>query len=294
MDFKFLKKLFITTLGALIVSVAIYWFMIPYNLTLGGTSGLAIAITKFIPGIPVGIFLLGINAILFILAFLLIGVDFGGFSIYCTVTLSLLLAFFEKAFPNVQPLVDTKFMSMILGVGFVAIGIAITLNQNASTGGTDIVAKILNKYFHIDLSIGVFIADFFVVFIGILAYGIEAGLYGLVGVVMNAIVIDKVLTGYKTKIKVLINSQKWETINNYILYEIIRGSTLYEAKGGFNKNEKVIIETVVSRSEYIKLINFIKNEDPTAFVSAFTISEVLGEGFTIESAAKLKILKEKR
>lgn len=291
---KFLKKFFIVTLGSLIVSSALYLFMVPYNLTVGGTAGLAIALTKFIPGIPVGIFLLFINVILFALAFLVIGREFGGFSIYSTVVLSLLLAFFEKTFPNVKPLVDTKFMSLILGVGFIAIGVAVTLNQNASTGGTDIVAKILNKYLHIDLSKGVFIADFVVIFIGTLAYGIEAGLYGLVGVVLNAIVIDKVLTGYKTRIKVLINSNKWEEINNYILYDIIRGSTLYEAKGGFNKNEKIIIETVVTRSEYIKLINFIKKEDPNAFVSVFTISEVLGEGFTIESETKLKLMKQKR
>lgn len=293
MNLKFLKKLLIVTLGSFIVSAAVYWFMIPYNLTIGGTAGLAIAVTKFLPGIPVGIFLLAINVILFILAFVLIGSEFGGFSIYSTVFLSLLLALFEKVFPNVQPLVDTKFMSMILGVGFVAVGVAVTLNQNASTGGTDIVAKILNKYFHIDLSVGVFLADFVVILIGTMAYGIEAGLYGLVGVIFNAVVIDKVLTGYKTRIKVLINSENWEKINEYILNELLRGSTLYEAKGGFNKNTKIIIETVLSRPEYIKLITFIKLQDPKAFVSAFTISEVLGEGFSIESDRKLELIKQK-
>lgn len=293
MNLKFLKKLLIVTLGSFIVSAAVYWFMIPYNLTIGGTAGLAIAVTKFLPGIPVGIFLLAINVILFILAFVLVGSEFGGFSIYSTVFLSLLLALFEKVFPNVQPLVDTKFMSMILGVGFVAVGVAVTLNQNASTGGTDIVAKILNKYFHIDLSVGVFLADFVVILIGTMAYGIEAGLYGLVGVIFNAVVIDKVLTGYKTRIKVLINSENWEKINEYILNELLRGSTLYEAKGGFNKNTKIIIETVLSRPEYIKLITFIKVQDPKAFVSAFTISEVLGEGFSIESDRKLELIKQK-
>lgn len=294
MDLKFLKKLIIVTLGSLIVSGAIYLFMVPYNLTIGGTAGLAIALAKFIPGIPVGIFLLLINVVLFVLAFMLIGSEFGGFSIYSTIVLSLLLALFEKLYPNIQPIADNKFMSMLLGVGFVAIGVAITLNQNASTGGTDIVAKILNKYAHVDLSKGVFIADFFVILIGTTAYGIEAGLYGLVGVVINAMVIDKVLTGYKTKIKVLINSEKWNIINDYILTELLRGSTLYEAKGGFNKNDKVIIETVLSRSEYIKLINQIKILDQHAFVNVNTISEVLGEGFSIESDKKLELIKQKK
>ncbi|MCI5996994.1 MAG: YitT family protein [Peptoniphilaceae bacterium] len=288
-----LKKILITTFGSVLVSAAVYWFMVPYNLTIGGTAGLSIAITKFIPGIPVGAMQLGINVILFALAIILIGAEFGGLSIYATVVLSVALMIFEKFFPNVQPLVDTPFMSMVLGVGFTAIGIAMTLNQNASTGGTDIVGKILNKYLHIDLSLGVFIADFSVVLMGYFAFGTNAAMYALVGIVFNAIVIDKVLTGYKTKMKVYINSAKWEEINDYILYEIVRGSTIYEAKGGYNKQPKVIIETVLSRPEYINLINYIKEIDKSAFVNVSTISEVLGEGFSHLTDESLKLLKEK-
>ena len=233
------KKIIITTLASVLVSAGVYFFMIPYNLTIGGTAGLSIALAKFIPGIPVGAFQLGINVILFILAFLLIGSEFGGLSIYATVVLSVALIVFEKLIPNVQPVVDTPFMSMIIGVGVTAIGIALTLNQNASTGGTDIVGKILNKYMHVDLSVGVFIADFSVVVMGYFAYGINAAMYAIVGILFNAIVIDKVLTGYKTRIKVYINSRYWEGINEFIVHELVRGSTLYEVKGGYNKSERV-------------------------------------------------------
>lgn len=288
-----LKRFLITTLGSVIVSAAVYWFMVPYNLTIGGTAGLSIAIVKFFPSIPVGAFQLGINIILFLLAFLLVGADFGGLSIYATVVLSISLMFFQKICPNVQPLVDTAFMSMVLGVGITAIGIAITLNQNASTGGTDIVGKILNKYLHVDLSLGVFIADFSVVVMGYLAYGTNSALYALVGIVFNAIVIDKVLAGYKTKMHVYINSNKWKEINDYIIHDIVRGSTIYQAQGGFNNEPKNIIETVLSRPEYIKLIKYIRNIDPNSFVTVSTVSEVLGEGFSYLSDENLKILKQK-
>jgi len=267
--------------------------MIPYNLTIGGTAGFSIALAKFMPGIPVGVFQLGINVILFILAFLLIGSEFGGLSIYATVVLSIALIVFEKLIPNVQPLVDTPFMSMIIGVGVTAIGIALTLNQNASTGGTDIVGKILNKYMHVDLSVGVFIADFSVVVMGYAAYGINAAMYALVGILFNAVVIDKVLTGYKTRIKVYINSRYWEGINEFIVHELVRGSTLYEVKGGYNKSERVMVETILTRPEYIKLMNFIREFDDTAFVNVATVNEVSGEGFSYLTEDNLKILKEK-
>ena len=293
MNYSTLRKVIITTFASIIVSAGVYFFMIPYNLTIGGTAGFSIALAKFMPGIPVGVFQLGINVILFILAFLLIGSEFGGLSIYATVVLSIALIVFEKLIPNVQPLVDTPFMSMIIGVGVTAIGIALTLNQNASTGGTDIVGKILNKYMHVDLSVGVFIADFSVVVMGYTAYGINAAMYALVGILFNAVVIDKVLTGYKTRIKVYINSRYWEGINEFIVHELVRGSTLYEVKGGYNKSERVMVATILTRPEYIKLMNFIREFDDTAFVNVATVNEVSGEGFSYLTEDNLKILKEK-
>lgn len=293
MNSNTLKKIIITTLGSILVSAGVYFFMVPYNLTIGGTAGLSIALAKFIPGVPVGAFQLGINIILFILAFLLIGAEFGGLSIYSTIVVSIALISFEKIFPNIKPLVDTPFMSMVIGVVVTAIGIAMSLNQNASTGGTDIVGKILNKYIHVDLSVGVFIADFSVVIMGYFAYGINAAMYAIVGIMFNAVVIDKVLTGYKTRIKVYINSQKWEGINDYILNEIVRGSTLYEVKGGFNKSKRVMIETILTRPEYIKLMTFIREFDSNAFVNVATVSEVSGEGFSYLTEDNLRVLKEK-
>jgi len=293
MNSNTLKKVVITTLASIVVSAGVYFFMVPYNLTIGGTAGLSIALSKFFPEISVGVFQLGINIILFILAFLLIGAEFGGLSIYATIVVSVSLIGFEKMFPNIKPLVDTPFMSMIVGVGVTAIGIALTLNQNASTGGTDIVGKILNEYIHVDISVGVFIADFSVVVMGYFAYGINAAMYAIVGILFNAVVIDKVLTGYKTRIKVYINSRKWEGINDYILNVIVRGSTLYEVKGGFNKSERVMIETILTRPEYIKLMNFIREFDNNAFVNVATVSEVSGEGFSYLTEENKKVLKEK-
>ena len=293
MNSNTLKKVVITTLASIVVSAGVYFFMVPYNLTIGGTAGLSIALSKFFPEISVGVFQLGINIILFILAFLLIGAEFGGLSIYATIVVSVSLIGFEKMFPNIKPLVDTPFMSMIVGVGVTAIGIALTLNQNASTGGTDIVGKILNEYIHVDISVGVFIADFSVVVMGYFAYGINAAMYAIVGILFNAVVIDKVLTGYKTRIKVYINSRKWEGINDYILNVIVRGSTLYEVKGGYNKSERVMVETILTRPEYIKLMNFIREFDDTAFVNVATVNEVSGEGFSYLTEDNLKILKEK-
>lgn len=289
-----INKILITTLGAILVSAGVYFFMVPYNLTIGGTSGLSIALAKFFPSVSVGTFQLAINVILFILAFLLVGTEFGGLSIYATIVLSLSLIGFEQLFPNIQPLVDTAFMSMVIGVVVTAVGIALTLNQNASTGGTDIVGKILNEYFHIDISVGLFIADFSVVVMGYAAYGLNAALYAIVGILFNAIVIDKVLTGYKTRIKLYIHSQKWEEINNYILHVINRGSTLYEVKGGYYKSERVMIETILTRPEYIKVMNYIKDFDSKAFVNVLTVSEVSGEGFSYLKEDNKKVSKGKK
>ena len=125
------------------------------------------------------------------------------------------------------------------------------------------------------------------------AYGINAAMYAIVGILFNAVVIDKVLTGYKTRIKVYINSRKWEGINDYILNVIVRGSTLYEVKGGFNKSERVMIETILTRPEYIKLMTFIKEFDNNAFVNVATVSEVSGEGFSYLTEENKKVLKEK-
>ena len=156
----------------------------------------------------------------------------------------------------------------------------IVFNENASTGGTDIIAKIINKYTHIDIGKSLLMSDFLISLFAGLVFGPRLGMYALLGTVINSLIIDKMISGFNVKINMIIISDEFESINKYILEEIIRGTTIYQATGGFSKEDKDIINTIVSRREYIKIRDFVRLADKKAFVSISYVSEVEGEGFT--------------
>ncbi|HLS53317.1 MAG TPA: YitT family protein, partial [Tissierellaceae bacterium] len=149
-----------------------------------------------------------------------------------------------------------------------------------STGGTDIVAKVINKFFHLEIGKSLFLADFLIVLSAIYVFGIELGLYALLGIVINSAVIDNLITGFNTKIKVTIISKKEKQICKYITEKLDRGVTLFYGSGGFSNKDMRIINTVVSRREYIRIKDYVKEIDPQAFIWVNIVHEVLGEGFS--------------
>lgn len=281
MKFDF-KRFFIINLGLLIMACALYFFLMPSNLAVGGATGLAMVISYLIPSVSMGIILGIINIILFILAFIVLGRDFGGYTLYASLALSAMLALFEVLMPMRQPFTDDLFINLVFGILIVGAGMGIVFNENASTGGTDIIAKIINKYTHIDMGKSLLASDFLITLFAGLVFGARLGMYALLGTLLNSLIIDKMIAGFNVKINMTIISTKTDEINKYILDEIGRGTTIYHASGGYSNEDKRIINTIVSRSEYIKIRNFIRHIDTKAFVSISYVSEVEGEGFTYD------------
>ena len=270
----------IMNFGVLIISLGLYFFLIPANLAVGGVTGFSIVVNKLFPTMPVGVIMIICNIVLFILAFAVIGPEFGGLTIYNSLLLSGLIYLFEIVFPMSKPFADDILINLIYGILIQGIGMAIIFNEDTSTGGTDIIAKIINKFTQIDIGKSLFIVDFLITLAAAFVFGLNLGLYAFLGALFNSAVIDRVIAGFNTRIKVAIISEKESEINRFITEEIKRGVTLLYGAGGFSNSDKRIINTVVSRREYMIIKNKIKEIDPKAFIWVSFVNEVLGEGFT--------------
>lgn len=275
---KMLKEFFLINFGLLLVAIGIAYFFAPNNLAAGGISGLSILINHFVE-IPVGFVMLGVNVILFVVGFIFIGKDFGAKTIYSSLALSGMVSVMEKFFPISEPISDDIFAQMVFAIMIVAAGMSIVFNQNASTGGTDIIAKILNKFFDIEIGKAVLAADFFIILGAFITFGIEKGIYALIGAILNSLIIDGIINGLNTHKQVIVISERSCDIKEFIVGELGRGATVYEAKGAFTQTQKEVISTIVGRKEFIRLRDYIKAMDGRAFISVSNVHEILGEGF---------------
>ena len=267
---KTLKEYGIITLGVILLAVSLEYFYYPNDIAAGGVSGLALVINK-ITGISQGMFMNIANVILFALAFWLIGGSFGGRSIYAAFGLSITISLIESFLPTFAVTEN-----MLLATIF---GIALVFSQNSSTGGTAIVAKILNKYLHIEIGKSLLCADCVVVVCALLVFGVDKALFGLIGVFIMGILIDKIIEGFNSCKQLLIISEKSEEISQVIMKEIERGCTKIEGTGGYSKEPVTILYVVVNRRQFISLKKKIKEIDPRAFITVNDSKEVFGEGF---------------
>jgi len=268
------------TIGLLLVAAGVYFFLIPNDLAAGGVTGLAMVINYYFPVLNVGAIMLVLNVILFIIGFIFIGSGFGIKTIYSSLMLSFMISMMEELFPMTGPITNDIFINLIFGILVGAIGMAIVFNQNASTGGTDIVAKILNKYMHLEIGKGLLLADLLVTLLAIAAFGATVGMYSLLGVIINGFTVDSAIQGLNIIKKVEIVSSKGAEIKNFIIKELDRSATLYDAKGAYSLQNKEVITTVLGKREVIRLKNYIKEIDPKAFIITYNVHETLGEGFT--------------
>ena len=276
---KKVREYILITIGIIMVAAGIYFFLIPSNLATGGVTGLAIIIGKFVPSLPVGLLMLILNMILFIIGFLIIGPSFGIKTIYASLGLSGLIWVLPKLIPISKPITNDLMIELLFGVGVSGLGMAIVFNQNASTGGTDIIAKIINKFFHVDMGKSLLMADFIITLIAGLTFGAKAGMYALLGVILNGFVIDSFINGLNISKQVTIISSKGHEIKGFIINKLERGVTIYDAKGAYSGQSKEVLITIMSRREFIKLKEFIKEIDNRAFITVSDVHEVLGEGF---------------
>jgi uncharacterized membrane-anchored protein YitT (DUF2179 family) len=276
---KLVYEYLMTTIGIALVSAGMYFFLIPNNLAAGGVSGLGIIIGS-LSGLPIGALMLMMNVILFIIAFIVLGTSFGVKTIYASLGLSGMIWGLERIYPLKSPLVaDELMLQLIFGILISGAGMGIVFNQNASTGGTDIIAKIINKFFHVDIGKAVLMSDFVITVFAAATFGIKLGLYALLGVIINGFVIDGMIEGMNICKNVVIISSRCEEVKAYIIHQLGRGATVYYAKGAYSDTEKQVITTVVGRKQFIKLRGFIKDIDKEAFITVNNVHEIFGEGF---------------
>lgn len=273
-----IKEYGIITIGIILVGIAIQFFYVPNNITGGGVTGIALVVNHYIPGANLGTLMAVMNIFLFIIAFIFIGKGFGGKTIYAAMGLSF-INWFSESFIKPVGIPDNPMLATIAGTILLGIGLGIVFTQDASTGGTDIIAKILNKFFHIDMGKGMQMVDIIVVLLSAVTFGVEKGIYASICVLLNGIVIDKVISGFNTCHQVVIFTEKIDILKEYIIKDIDRGCTVFKGKGGYTDKEKDVLYCVVGRSQLMKIRKFISDNEPDAFVIVNEAHDVLGKGF---------------
>lgn len=273
-------------LGSLAVAIGIYYFWAPAQFAAGGISGLAIVIQSLIPKVPISFIIFCLDILMFLMGFIVLGASFGVKSITSSLSIALTMRIFEMVTPKVAMLSQDRLVILIFGALFIAFGQAIIFNQEASSGGTDIIAKIISKYTHINIATSLLIADMAVVLLAIGTFGIEKGLYAALGVLITTTLIDYFISGFSIEKYVVIipaHTKAAELISQYILDVLERGATKYQAEGAYSKKDKTVITTVIDRRQFVLLKKYVSEVDPTAFVTVQNLHEVMGEGFKVKN-----------
>lgn len=276
---KLFKELMIINVGLLFVALGICFFKIPNHFVLGGVSGAAILIESAFKSAPVGLIMLCINSIMVIFGIILVGFDFASRTVYSSVILSLMVWALQTFLPINKPLTNQPFLELMYAILLPAIGTAIVFNQGSSTGGTDILARILTKYMHIHIGKALLILDFIITFFAWFIFGIEIGMFCTFGLIVKAFLIDFVIENLNLGKQMTIVCNDGKEIREYILNTLHRGATLQHAEGAYSNEKKQIINTVVNRHQAIMLRSFVKKVSPNAFVTITNTSEIIGKGF---------------
>lgn len=265
--------------GLIIVALGTFFFKNPNKIASGGVNGLAIVIQHFVPGIPIGLLMLGMNMILLVLAFLFVGRQFAVKSIYGSIMFSVYVWLLETFVHVPLPLTTNVFMELLYGTLLSGIGVTMVFYTGASTGGTDILAKMLNKFFGIRLSMSVLLSDVFIAMFAGFVYGVEVGLLSLMGVLLKSFVMDFFLESLQVYKVFTIISNESQVIQEYIMNTLHRGATVHFAEGAFTDVQKEVITTVLNKTQAIRLQDYIEEVDPKAFVIITNSSRIIGRGF---------------
>ena len=278
MSLEKIKEYAIITFGIILVALSVEYFYAPNKIAAGGVTGAAIVINAVMPSLSIGMLTLVLNVALFVVAFVFIDGKFGVKTIYASLGLSIIIWILEKFF-NPIAVTNDLMMATVFGTLISAVGMAFVFNENASTGGTDILAKILNKFFHLDIGKSLLVVDFVITFASILIFGINVGLYAMLSVILLGLIVDRLIEGFNVCKSVFIISKKNDEISKYIINTLDRGCTFLKGMGAYTCQENDVLYAVISRNQFIKLKKFIKEIDPQAFITVGEVHEVLGEGF---------------
>lgn len=268
-----LKETAVMTIAVWIIAAAVYFFLIPSQTSISSISALAIIIAHYVP-LHVSTVTMILNVVLLLIGFVTCGKEFGAKTVYTSILLPVYLAVFEHVFPDFESLTNSNELDVLCYILVVSIGLSILFNMNASSGGLDIVAKIMNKYLHIELGKAMSISGMCVALSSALIYDKKAVVLSVLGTYFNGIVLDHFIFGQNVKRRVCIITKYEEEVRQFILHELHSGATFYEAMGAYNMQKYREIITIVDKSEYQKLMNYIVQKDPEAFVTVYTVSDM--------------------
>ncbi len=266
-------ELFTLTAAVAIIAAAVYFFLVPSHASVSSISGLGIILTNFIP-LPLSVITMVLNVVLLIIGFITCGREFGTKTVYTSILLPVFIGIFERIFPNIGSLTKTQELDVLCYVLVVSVGLSILFNMNASSGGLDIVAKIMNKYLHIELGKAMSLAGMCVALSAALVYDKKTVVLSVLGTYFNGMVVDHFIFGQNLKRRVCIITKYEEELRNFILYELHSGATIYDAIGAYNLDKRHEIITIVDKNEYQKLMNYINNLDPKAFITVYTVADM--------------------
>lgn len=267
------KETVILTVAVAIIAAAVYFFLVPSHTSVSSISGLGIVLSNFVP-LPLSAITMLLNVVLLIIGFFTCGREFGVKTVYTSVMLPLFLGFFELVFPDFGSMTDSQELDVLCYILVVSIGLSILFNRNASSGGLDIVAKIMNKYMHIELGKAMSLSGMCVALSAALAYDKKTVVLSILGTYFNGIILDHFIFDDNKKRRVCIITRKEEELRRFIVEDLHSGATIYEATGAYNFDKHNEIITIVDKSEYQKLMNFINKEDPRAFVTVYNVSDM--------------------
>ena len=273
-DYKsILIEINILTIAIAIIAVAVYFFLVPSHTSISSMSGLGIVLSNFVP-LPLSAITMILNVVLLIIGFFTCGKEFGLKTVYTSVMLPVFLGIFENIFPNTGSITNSQELDVLCYILVVSVGLSILFNRNASSGGLDIVAKIMNKYFHMELGKAMSLSGMCVALSAALVYDKKTVVLSVLGTYFNGIVLDHFIFDHNIKRRVCIMTKKEEELRQFIVRDLHSGATIYEAIGAYNMEKRNEIITIVDKGEYQKLMKYINQEDPEAFITVYTVSDM--------------------
>ena len=271
-DTQILLEILILTAAVAIIAAAVYFFLVPSHTSVSSISGLGIVLSNFVP-LPLSAITMILNVVLLIIGFFTCGREFGVKTVYTSIMLPVFLGLFEKIFPDFGSMTNSQELDVLCYTLVVSVGLSILFNRNASSGGLDIVAKIMNKYLHMELGKAMSLSGMCVALSAALVYDKKTVVLSILGTYFNGIVLDHFIFDHNIKRRVCI-TPKEEELREFILHELHSGATIYEAYGAYNMQKRKEIITIVDKTEYQKLMNFINKLDPKAFITVYNVSNM--------------------
>mgnify|MGYP000151292034 CR=1 FL=1 len=271
--FNIVKETFVLTIAVGIIAAAVYFFLVPSHTSVSSISGLGIVLTNFIP-LPLSAISMILNIVLLIIGFFTCGREFGIKTVYTSIMLPVFLWLFEILLPDYVSITGSQELDVLCYILVVSVGLSILFNRNASSGGLDIVAKIMNKYLHMDLGKAMSLSGMCVALSAALVYDKKTVVLSILGTYFNGMVLDHFIFDHNIKRRVCIITKKEEELRKFIIHDLHSGATIYESIGAYNMQKRNEIITIVDKSEYQKLMNYISKEDPRAFVTVYNVSSM--------------------